>query len=1259
MPRYYYYIILTALAQICITGISNAQACISTDTLIIIDNDKANVNFTVDGVINDDLASSTQCVKAVSLRFRHGDIGDLSVNLISPDGASVQLIGPVGSAANTQLVNWDVTFIPCVETAMPDPDIADDVWSNDANWRTLENYRGSYYPYRDCLEDFITGSVNGIWTVEIADEIAFDAGEIEYIGIEFCDEAGIGCEPCMASAGQFTNSLDTTICVFDNNLLLDFLDIEGATDPTDLRYRYEFVIADEFNREIFDVNTAPDVRSYGAADFEICGLSYDASFESEIRQMASEADLDDFKRFIDQVPSSICADITSQCIKIKTLNIVDTLFLDTVICSGSLFEFNGEFFFEEGQVLVPFGRATCDSIAKINIELVEIESVISSTASSLTCDIDTIFLGGGESVVTPDFQRAWSGPPGAFVGNPAGPQIRVFEPGEYQLIVFNTAGCADTSTINIANDKDALLIDDINTSGELTCAEPEISLQIIIDELPTRVEWTGPEGFFSEEVSPNVVKAGMYTALVFGSNGCSATDSVLVERDSTIVRYNFEVDTLSCMISEVDITFNDTIFPIDPLWISPSGVEFAELSPSVTEAGIYRFVASSFTGCRDTQLYEVVLFSETYGLEFVDATLSCTADSAMLQVLSDNDIIRYQWTGPNEYLSLEEAPMVSDPGLYTVRTIDINNCPGLDSFEIMADTIAPMIVIIGDNLQCMDSATTLNLIIDEFDAAFEWSGPLAFSSLESSVSVSNEGQYIVEAVGNNGCSRRDTFELIREAPFNVEIIDNTFACDFNPISINASAPPDAQRIIWEGPNEFTSNELNPTIIDTGLYTIYVLGSDDCEVRDSAYIGIPESTIEISNVSDTVLTCEIIDITLNPTVSAGVSDVVWITPSLTRILELSPNVTEAGTYLLEVRDNQGCIADTSLVIGLDTMSPTISTSIIGNFVCERDQVTIDGSESASGSDILYQWTTSEGDIISPSNQSVIEVGIPGSYIFNVLNLNNLCVSSKIVEVEEQANQFTTIELDIQSESCSSASDGSVQVISTEGAADGPLELSLDNMQFSVGNQITGLAPGSYIIYVKDFNGCLLEREFTIDSAVETTLSLGDDRVEFQGESFIVGLDTTGIEAADLVWLLDGAEFAMGIDSITVSSRRDVIVSVELITENGCFVTDEILIDIEERKALIYAPNVFMPGTNENGVFRLFPNQAIRLINEFYVFDRWGNQVHAESNLNPTNPYGWDGSFNGQAAESGVYGFKATYTLTNERIRQISGTVTLVR
>jgi gliding motility-associated-like protein len=90
--------------------------------------------------------------------------------------------------------------------------------------------------------------------------------------------------------------------------------------------------------------------------------------------------------------------------------------------------------------------------------------------------------------------------------------------------------------------------------------------------------------------------------------------------------------------------------------------------------------------------------------------------------------------------------------------------------------------------------------------------------------------------------------------------------------------------------------------------------------------------------------------------------------------------------------------------------------------------------------------------------------------------------------------------------------------------------------------------------------------------------------------------------------------------------------------------------------IFIPNVFSPnGDGVNDVWEVFVDPSIDVIGiECNVFDRWGNTVFGARAL----PISWDGKFNEQALQPGVYVY--VVKLIHEKDSQIhSGSLTLVR
>ncbi|MFN0176848.1 MAG: right-handed parallel beta-helix repeat-containing protein [Saprospiraceae bacterium] len=151
--------------------------------------------YSVGDIANANLASPTQGVCAVRIQFEHDYMGDLNMELISPAGQSVQLVGPTGFFGSTELTTWDVGFVACNETATPDPGFSP-TWNSMQIWGNGANYTGIYYPANGCLEDFNTGSVIGDWTLRVFDTQVSDTGRVHKFEMIFCEMAGISCLPC-------------------------------------------------------------------------------------------------------------------------------------------------------------------------------------------------------------------------------------------------------------------------------------------------------------------------------------------------------------------------------------------------------------------------------------------------------------------------------------------------------------------------------------------------------------------------------------------------------------------------------------------------------------------------------------------------------------------------------------------------------------------------------------------------------------------------------------------------------------------------------------------------------------------------------------------------------------------------------------------------------------------------------------------------------------------------------------------------------
>jgi len=90
-------------------------------------------------------------------------------------------------------------------------------------------------------------------------------------------------------------------------------------------------------------------------------------------------------------------------------------------------------------------------------------------------------------------------------------------------------------------------------------------------------------------------------------------------------------------------------------------------------------------------------------------------------------------------------------------------------------------------------------------------------------------------------------------------------------------------------------------------------------------------------------------------------------------------------------------------------------------------------------------------------------------------------------------------------------------------------------------------------------------------------------------------------------------------------------------------------------MIAAPNIISLSSQNNNVFNLFSAEPLN-IESLSIFDRYGNQVfHRESEGFPI--VGWDGTFNNDEVENGVYIYYAVLNVDGRMISQ-TGDVTVI-
>ena len=222
-----------------------------------------------------------------------------------------------------------------------------------------------------------------------------------------------------------------------------------------------------------------------------------------------------------------------------------------------------------------------------------------------------------------------------------------------------------------------------------------------------------------------------------------------------------------------------------------------------------------------------------------------------------------------------------------------------------------------------------------------------------------------------------------------------------------------------------------------------------------------------------------------------------------------------------------------------------------------------------------------------------------------------------------------------------------------STDGQTFQTVRNLPFT----LKGLAPGTYRFSLKDANNCVSETPFTLTEPSLSLVDLGPDRVIQSGDSVQLTA-TANFAPKRITW--NPAEVTPSVGDpllAVVRPLRTTSYRIELADTSGCIVSDVLTVIVENQQR-VFAPSAFSPNEDgQNDRFVLFSGPEVREIINLQIFNRWGALVYEAPIVQGTD--GWDGTFKGQAAPTGIYLFVAEIRLTSGETQRISGDFLLMR
>lgn len=196
----------------------------------------------------------------------------------------------------------------------------------------------------------------------------------------------------------------------------------------------------------------------------------------------------------------------------------------------------------------------------------------------------------------------------------------------------------------------------------------------------------------------------------------------------------------------------------------------------------------------------------------------------------------------------------------------------------------------------------------------------------------------------------------------------------------------------------------------------------------------------------------------------------------------------------------------------------------------------------------------------------------------------------------------------------------------------------------------LVSGDYLLKTTDKFMCVKDLMVSLIDPEPFIVKTGNDTLVELGTVLSLPFEST-YNDIDIRW--DGPGLTSDVAQPDYRPQQSALVRVFATNGKGCLASDSIFVAINENLKIFY-PNILSPGNSENGVFSFESlNNVIDVIEEFTLFDRWGNVFVSRTNVSNEEIFAAD-----LKLTSGVYAFVSKIKLINGDVILKTGTINIL-
>ncbi|WP_228853099.1 T9SS type B sorting domain-containing protein [Aegicerativicinus sediminis] len=769
--------------------------------------------------------------------------------------------------------------------------------------------------------------------------------------------------------------------------------------------------------------------------------------------------------------------------------------------------------------------------------------------------------------------------------------------GQYRVVVFYQNGCFSRFYFNVYEN----LLDPKVETQDIACNSTG---EILVTNVPSGYEFqlvdqTTGTVVVDYQSSPlfTISNPGTYTVNIqqvgVGEGACQflVADIGIRQRDFDI---NVTATDTSC---EGLGTIRVQALDVDPQYyyeISKEGTSVDTYGPTDDNdytfeglnAGVYDVTVTTDDGCSATAQIEIINQSDLALSAQVSQNITCKEGNMLVHPSGGKPPYQfaiYTYNGQpyhNGITDITQIPAnafqsrnifdVWDPGDYVFVVVDRYNCYAISNeVTIILEPVVEYNVVIEDEtcFGANDGSVTIDITDGKgYKTDFSIDGGDNYRDANTFTDLA-PGDYtvLIRAIkGNFICEYPEAFTIQPATELFGDIeLAQPYSCNQDgiiqivPGSVTGGTPPYEYSI---NGNNYSTNEQFTGLTD-GTYNVTIRDANGCTLTRELTIDPIDEPTDLA-FANTSISCDSPASDVTVTVTGGLAPLTYeiIAPAGSTTNNGSNNVFTGlapGSYTFLVTDATGCSIQENFNIN-DIPNIQVLPQVQSNITCFGDT---DGAVEISVSGFVSSYTYSITDssnttISSGSGESnptftVSDLGA-GSYTINVTDEGTNCTDTQSFGIEGpvEAIDFTFTASGID---CNGTA-ANIVVEATGGW--GSYTYQLEDASTSTiisayqnSNIFTGLVAGDYNIYVRDANGCVVQKPHTVEAYTIPSVSLIADSICFIGGDISLTATVTG-GTAPYQYSLNGSA-SQSSNVFTVNSPGTY--SVTITDASGCTAT----------------------------------------------------------------------------------------------------------